>query len=98
MLFGTLLNEKAAPGICSILITVACLLGGIWMDVDSLGGTIMKVSHVLPFYQAVKASRMTVLGRYGEILQPLLITMAYAMGIYTLAVIVLKGKMQKDVS
>lgn len=98
MLFGTLLNEKAAPGICSILITVACLLGGIWMDVDTLGGTIMDISHILPFYQAVKAARMAVLGQYSEILKPLLITGAYAVAIYALAVVALRGKMQKDIS
>jgi len=98
MLFGTLLNDKAAPGICSILITVACLLGGIWMDVDALGGTFMKISHILPFYQSVKAARMAVLGQFGEILKPLMLTGAYAIGIYVLAVVVLHSKMQKDIS
>lgn len=98
MLFGTLLNDKAAPGICSILITVSCLLGGIWMDVDALGGTFMKVSHVLPFYHSVSAGRMAVLGQFGEILKPVLITLAYAIVIYILAVIALKNKMKKDIS
>lgn len=98
MLFGTLLNDKAAPGICSILITVSCLLGGIWMDVDTLGGTIMEVSHILPFYQSVKAARMAVLGQYSEILKPLLITGGYAMVIYIFAVFTLKSKMKKDIS
>ena len=97
MLFGTMLNEKAAPGICSILITVACLLGGIWMDVDTLGGTIMKISHILPFYQSVKAARMAVLGQYGEIVKPLLITGVYAIVIYILAVLTLKSKMKKEI-
>ena len=98
MLFGTLLNEKAAPGICSILITVACLLGGIWMDVDALGGMIMKVSHALPFYQSVQAARMAVLGQYGDILKPMLLTSVYAIAIYLLAVCALRMKMQKDIS
>lgn len=98
MLFGTLLNEKAAPGICSILITLACLLGGIWMDVDALGGMIMKISHILPFYQSVQAARMAVQGQYGDILKPLLITGAYAAVIYLSAVLALRAKMQKDIS
>lgn len=98
MLFGTLLNDKAAPGICSILITVVCLLGGIWMDVDALGGMIQKVSHVLPFYQSVQAARMAVLGQYTDIFKPMLFTLAYAAVFYLLAVISFRAKMQKDLS
>ena len=40
ILFGTLVNEKAAPGLCSILISAAGMIGGIWMDIDGLGGAI----------------------------------------------------------
>ena len=98
MLFGTILSDKAAPGICSILITVSGLLGGIWMDVESLGGIIWKISKVLPFYQAVKAARLSVMGSFGEILKPMIITGVYALVIYVAAVCVMRMKMTKDVS
>lgn len=98
MLFGTLLSDKAAPGICSIIITVSCILGGIWMDVEALGGMIWKISSALPFYHAVKAARLSVMGAFGEILKPMVITLAYALVIYGAAVCIMRMKMTKDVS
>lgn len=98
LFFATLLNEKAAPGICSILITAACMLGGIWMDVDGIGGTLAKVCKALPFYHGVTAARMAISGNYSELLKPLLVIVAYAVVIYLLAVLIFKRKMQSDVS
>ncbi|WP_455716117.1 ABC transporter permease [Anaerosporobacter sp.] len=98
LFFATLLNEKAAPGICSIIITAACMLGGIWMDVDGLGGVILKVSKALPFYHGVTAARLAISGDYNELLKPLMIIIVYAVVIYILAVLIFKRKMQSDVS
>lgn len=97
MLFGTILSEKAAPGICSILITAASMLGGIWMDMDAIGGTFANVCRVLPFYQGVKAARMAVLGKYEELLTAFLITLIYAAVVYVLAALALKSRMGKDI-
>lgn len=97
LLFGALLNDKASPGICSIVITLSCMIGGIWMDVDSMGGGIKDLSHALPFYHGVKAARMAVNGELTDIAKPLIITLAYATVIYILAVLVMQGKMKKDV-
>lgn len=98
LFFATLLNEKAAPGICSILITAACMLGGIWMDVDGIGGILAKVCKALPFYHGVTAARMAISGNYSELLKPLLVIVAYAVVIYLFAVLIFKRKMQSDVS
>lgn len=97
MLFGTILGVKAAPGVCSILISVVCMLGGIWMDIDALGGGLMKLAHILPFYQAVKAARMAVMGRFSEMWDPLFRTAVYGLGIYLLAVGALRHRMKKDI-
>lgn len=94
LLFGTILSDKAAPGICSILISAASMLGGIWMDVDALGGMLQKICHVLPFYQGVHVSRMAVLGEYAKIGKPFVITVIYAVVVYLLAVFALKKKMK----
>lgn len=95
--FGTLLNDKAAPGICSIIITASSMLGGIWMDVDSIGGTFAKFCHALPFYQGVRSARFALSGQYEDMIQPVLITLGYGIVIYLFAVFVLKRKMQQDV-
>ncbi len=97
LLFGALLNDKAAPGVCSIVITLSCMIGGIWMDVDGMGGGIKSLSHCLPFYHGVQAVRMAVSGDMRRVTKPLIITLLYATVIYILAVVLMRGKMKKDV-
>lgn len=96
LLFGALLNDKASPGICSIIISAAGMLGGIWMDVDSLGGTIAKVCHALPFYHGVNVARMSVQGNYSDMGSSLLVVVIYSVLMYALAVLVLKTRMKMD--
>ena len=96
MLFGTLLSEKAAPGASSIIISVAGMIGGIWMDVDSMGAGFKNVCKVLPFYHGVKAARMALGGNLEDIATPLLIVTVYAVILMIIAALVFKVKMQKD--
>ncbi len=96
ILFGVLFNDKVAPGICSAVITAATLLGGIWMDVDQMGGAWLAICDKLPFYHSVKAARLTLVGDFGEMLLPLLITTAYAVVIFGLSVLAFVKKMQSD--
>ncbi|MDO4487954.1 MAG: ABC transporter permease [Eubacteriales bacterium] len=96
ILFGSAVSEKAAPGMCSIIISAVGMIGGIWMDVDGIGGTIKKVAEMLPFYHGVKLSRLP----FGDGLQGagvhLLWTYAFAIIFYVLAVRVFTSKMKKD--
>ena len=96
LLFGSLLSEKAAPGICSVVISVVCFLGGIWMDVDSLGGTLAKICHVLPFYHAVHAARTVLSGDFGDAGTSIFVLLVYSVLIFLLAAFVFQGKIQKD--
>lgn len=96
LIFGTLINEKAAPGICSIIISVVGMIGGIWMDVDGLKGTILKVAKVLPFYHGVKASRLAMAGEYTDMVKPLLIVCIWMVALYVLAIVVMNAKLKKD--
>ncbi|MBO4359290.1 MAG: ABC transporter permease, partial [Eubacteriaceae bacterium] len=36
ILFGSAVSDKAAPGLCSIIISAVGMIGGIWMDIDGL--------------------------------------------------------------
>ena len=38
LFFGTLFNEKSAPGLCSIIISLGSFLGGVWFDAEGTGG------------------------------------------------------------
>lgn len=96
LLFGSMLNDKAAPGICSIIISAAAMLGGVWMDVDNLGGGFRDFCQALPFYHGVKAAKMALAGGSGNMGKPLIIIAIYSVIIYILAIFILKGKIQKD--
>ena len=56
ILFGTLLSERAAPGVSSAVITASGLLGGAWMPLSTMGA-FEKVCRALPFYPATTLAR-----------------------------------------
>lgn len=55
--FGSVLNDKAAPGISSVFISAAGVLGGCWMPLDVMGG-FETFCRVLPFYPSVYVGRV----------------------------------------
>lgn len=57
IIFGSLLNDKSAPGLCSVFISGAGILGGCWMPLDAMGG-FEKFCKFLPFYPSVTLGRI----------------------------------------
>lgn len=98
MLFGSLFSEKAAPGLCSIIISVGSMLGGIFMDVDALGGVILKICKVLPFYYCVTAGRCALSGELGEMVSPLIVSAGYTIAVIVLAVLAFRRRMKADMN
>lgn len=98
LLFGTLFSEKAAPGLCSVVISFASFLGGIWFDVDSTSGVLKKICGVLPFVHSVKTARLTAALDFSELPAHLLITSAYALAATVLAIVVFRSKMKADLN
>ena len=96
ILFGVLFGEKAAPGVCSAVITVASLLGGMWMDLDQMGGVLLGICDKLPFYHSIKAARLALTGDFSEMWISLLICTAYAAVIFGVSVFAFAKKMQSD--
>ena len=98
LLFGSLFNEKAAPGLCSVIISLAALLGGIWFDVDGAGGVMLKICQVLPFYHCVKAVRMATALQFSGFAPHFLIVIAYAVVFAALSSVVFRTKMRADLA
>lgn len=96
LLFGTLFSEKAAPGLCSVVISFASFLGGIWFDVDNTTGVLVKICNALPFVHSVKTARLASALSFGDILPHLLITSAYMLVITALSIVVFRNKMKAD--
>lgn len=97
LIFGTIINEKAAPGICSIIISLSGMLGGIWMDVESIGGVLLSISKWFPFYHSVKLARIPISGDYTGFGTTLLIVLAWMVGLSAFAILVMGNKLKKDV-
>ena len=96
LLFGSIFSEKAAPGLCSIIISLSCFMGGIWIDIDSIGGVFAKICKYLPFYHAVRAARCVVSGSYDGLFSSLIITVIYAAAIFSAAAFSFGKKMRSD--
>ena len=56
ILFGTIFNDKSAPGICSVFISLAGILGGCWMPIENMGA-FESFCRFLPFYPSVYIGR-----------------------------------------
>jgi ABC-2 type transport system permease protein len=97
-LFGALFNEKAAPGICSIIISLGAMVGGIWFDVEGVGGFMYKLGRCLPFLYATKLARSAISMDFGvkEFLVPLGVVVFSAIALTILASIVFNSRMRAD--
>lgn len=93
LFFGSKFSDKAAPGLCSAIITAAAILGGIWMDIDSIGGAIEKICKILPFYHSVTAARLAVDGDLGQSGMNLLIVAAYTIAVVILSIAAFRSNM-----
>ncbi len=100
LLFGTLFNEKAAPGLCSIIISLGSFLGGIWFDAQGLGGVMLKICKCLPFYYCTKSARtaMALDFAFEQLWLPLLVVTGCAAVIGISAALVFKAKMKADLA
>ena len=95
LVFGSILSDRAAPGVSSAVISASALLGGIWMDVDAMGGVWLKLCRVLPFYHAVKLARHGVSPDSDGILPGLAIVLAYAVLLFLLAAVLFRRQRKK---
>ena len=93
LLLGSVMNDKAAPGVTSILITAASLLGGVWIPLEQMEG-LRRVCAVLPFYPAVTSARAAMAGS-GFSAADELIVLAWTLLFAVLAVLAFRKNMKQ---
>ncbi len=100
LFFGTIFNEKTAPGMCSILISLGSFLGGIWFDSEATGGVMETICKCLPFLYCVKTARSAIALEFGfeAYLLPLLLVIACAAAMTALSSIAFRAKMKADLA
>lgn len=96
ILFGSLFNDKSAPPMSSFIVTFSTLIGGVWFDLRLMGDKFYNICHWLPFANMVDLAKSTLNGDFTGLLKPFLITAAYTIVIYILAVLIFKKQMRKS--
>ncbi len=98
LLFGTLFSQKAAPGFCSVIISLGSFLGGIWFDAEGTGGILLTLCKIFPFYHSVKLARMACALDFSmDFLIHFGITSGYAVVVLVISIICFKVKMRADI-
>jgi ABC-2 type transport system permease protein len=57
MILGLLFTVNQVSGVGSAIITLVALLGGIWIDIEAIGGVFYSVGNALPFAHAIDGAR-----------------------------------------
>lgn len=95
LLFGVLCAEKQVGAVASIVIQVASLLGGIWFDLDLIGGSFGKFARCLPFCHAVQSVQDALSGNLTEALLHAAVVLGYAAMLFIAASILFGIKMRR---
>ncbi len=99
ILFGCLFSEKAAPGLCSVIISGGGFLSGAWTPLETLSEGFRTVCLCLPFYPAVLMGRTALSGAsptWDTLYLPLLTTLAYAAALAAASVLVFHLKTRRE--
>ena len=100
LIFGSILNEKSAPGVCSVIVSGGTFLGGVFFDAEGVGGSIYKVCKCLPFIYCTKVARasvnMDITGSFDQFGRPFTVTVLSALVISVIAILVFGRQMKKD--
>ena len=62
MILGLLFNVNQASAVGSVIITLVALLGGVWIELEAIGGVFYDVGNALPFAHAISAARDVMIG------------------------------------
>lgn len=87
---GSVLSDKQATGVTSVIIQIAALTSGMWFDLGMIGGAYETVSYVLPFAHCVDLLRCLLVGDYSQILLPSIMVIIYMIAFTLLAILLFK--------
>lgn len=96
LLFGTLCNEKAIGGVCSIVISGQSVLSGMWFPLEGMPKGMLVIMRVLPFRNAAVFVQNAVGGYadpWQDLWMPFVIVAAYVVVVFVVAVLAFRRKM-----
>jgi ABC-2 type transport system permease protein len=94
MILGLLFNVNQVSGVGSVIITLVALLGGIWIDIEAIGGVFYGVGNALPFAHAIDAARDAMIGAgFSSIATDFYWVLGYTVVFFALGVFLFKRRM-----
>lgn len=97
LLFGSILTDKQAGGICGAMLTnLSAWLSGTWFELDLLGSTLKKIAELLPFVHATELERAIVSGTTVGVVENLVWILSYSLVTLTLAALVFTNRTKKQ--
>lgn len=94
VLLGSILGEKSAPPVCSIVVQIAVLLSGMYFDLDAVGAGFGGFCRALPFACGNDVIRYTLSGEWGKVGIPFLIAVAYTVVFALCAIFAFKRRLK----
>ena len=97
LLCGSVLTDKQVGGVCGALLTNLCgWLSGVWFDLELVGGTFRRIAYALPYVHAVELERAALSGNFEGIFPHIWCVLAYAVGLFALAVWLFLRQMKRS--
>ena len=97
VLIGSLVSDKAASGVSSIVVQLVCFTSGMYFPKELLGNVYGKICEFLPFDSALVIIKGILNNKLQTItMQNIIIFSAYMIGFLVLSTLVFKKKMTSD--
>jgi ABC-2 type transport system permease protein len=94
MILGLLFNVNQASGVGSVIITLVALLGGIWIDIEAIGGVFYSIGNALPFAHAIDAARDAMIGAgFSNIATDFYWVLGYTVVFFALGIVLFRWRM-----
>jgi len=95
MVLGLLFTQNQVSGVGSVIITLVALLGGIWIDLEVIGGVFYSIGNALPFAHAIDAARDVMVHGVGfsDIAVDFYWVLGYALVFFALGIFLFRRKM-----
>lgn len=90
LMLGSVLSDKQASGVTSLIIQVVAFTSGMWFDLNMVGGAFKTISYILPFAHSVDLLKYLLAGNYSEIWIPLIVVLGYMIVFTILAILLFK--------
>lgn len=96
ILLGTLVNDKAAPGVSSIIVQLVAFTSGMWFTTDMIGGFFGKLCEILPFKSCVDILKGVINENYDNFINHVIIFTIYLVITTILSVIIFNKSLKSD--